>query len=81
MPEYLVTWEINVSANDHIEAARIAREWQLDPDSAATVFTVERLSDFMMRLLPPEVHEVDLDTEDSCENVTNGPALKSASAS
>jgi hypothetical protein len=37
---FKVTWEIDIEANDHIEAARLAREIQLDPDSSATVFNV-----------------------------------------
>lgn len=38
--EYLVTWTIDISADSPEEAAEIAREFQLRPDSLATVFVV-----------------------------------------
>lgn len=38
MPEYLITWTIEIEASDAIEAVREARKIQLDPDSHATVF-------------------------------------------
>ena len=41
MPEYRVTWEINVEAASPMEAAQIARDTQLDWESLATIFTVE----------------------------------------
>ena len=41
MTEYLVTWRIELSANSPEDAARQAREIQLDPDSIAAVFEVE----------------------------------------
>ena len=41
MPEYFVTWEVNLTADSPEEAAQIARDWQLDPDMEATCFTVE----------------------------------------
>jgi hypothetical protein len=40
MPEYLVSWAIQVDADNPLEAARRAREMQLDPNSLATFFTV-----------------------------------------
>ena len=40
MAEYLVTWEIDLTAADPIDAARQAYEIQRDWDSTATVFTV-----------------------------------------
>lgn len=43
MPDYFVTWEIEVDAQSHEHAAEIAREMQLDPDSTATVFRVARV--------------------------------------
>ena len=43
MPEYLVTWEINVWADDPVEAARKARDIQRDFLSAATEFVVREM--------------------------------------
>jgi hypothetical protein len=40
MDEYLVTWRIELSANSPEDAARQAREIQLDPDSTALVYRV-----------------------------------------
>jgi hypothetical protein len=40
MTEYLVTWRIELSANSPEDAARQAREIQLDPDSTALVYRV-----------------------------------------
>lgn len=41
MPEYLITWTIEVEADSPLEAVQEARKIQLDPDSHATVFTAE----------------------------------------
>ena len=38
--EYRVTWTIDVEAESFEDAAHLAREIQLDPDSHATYFTV-----------------------------------------
>lgn len=38
--EYLVTWAIDIDADDPAEAARLALEWMRDPDSTAVVFAV-----------------------------------------
>lgn len=40
MTEYLVTWRVELSANSPEDAARQAREIQLDPDSTALVYRV-----------------------------------------
>jgi len=40
MPEYRVTWEIDISADSPLEAARQARLYQVKPDTTAVVFTV-----------------------------------------
>ncbi len=37
---YFITWEIEVTAKDPIDAARIAFEMQQDPDTLATCFKV-----------------------------------------
>ena len=39
--EYHVTWEIDIEADSPREAARCARELQLDQDSTATIFEVQ----------------------------------------
>lgn len=38
--EFTVRWEIQLEAVDAIHAALIARDWQLDPNTEATIFTV-----------------------------------------
>lgn len=40
MPDYLVTWEIDVTAETPVEAAREALRIQRNPESIATVFGV-----------------------------------------
>jgi hypothetical protein len=40
MPEYHVTWEIDLYADSPCEAAKEARAIHRDPDSLATVFDV-----------------------------------------
>ena len=42
MTEYHVMWEIEVEASSPEEAALLAREIQLDPNSSATVFHVAK---------------------------------------
>ena len=39
---YAVTWTIDIDASSEREAAEIAHSYQLDPDSAAVVFSVRR---------------------------------------
>lgn len=41
MKTYKVIWEIEIDATTALEAATIAREIQLDPESTATFFTVD----------------------------------------
>jgi hypothetical protein len=40
MSEYVVTWQVEVEADSHREAAEEARRIQLDVDSEATFFAV-----------------------------------------
>lgn len=40
MPNYRITWEIDLDAANPAAAAREAREIQQDPDSIATIFEV-----------------------------------------
>ncbi len=40
MSEYTVTWEIDLNADSPVQAAKLARKFQLDPQSWATVFSV-----------------------------------------
>jgi hypothetical protein len=41
MKEYRVLWEIELEASTPEEAAQLARELQLDPESFATFFIVQ----------------------------------------
>lgn len=38
--DYLVTWEIEVAAENPVEAAKLARAAQIRPNARATVFDV-----------------------------------------
>ena len=40
MPEYKVVWEVDLSANTPLEAAKEARLWQQDPYNEAGFFRV-----------------------------------------
>lgn len=40
MTEYFVRWTVEIDADSPEEAAKIARGFQLDPNSVATVFNV-----------------------------------------
>jgi polyisoprenoid-binding protein YceI len=42
MATYTVIWEIDIEADSPKEAAIKAREYQLDPESTATVFKVDQ---------------------------------------
>ena len=44
MAQYLVTWEIDIDADNPEEAALIAKEIQIDPGSEAVFFTVKEQS-------------------------------------
>mgnify|MGYP001579035048 CR=1 FL=1 len=44
MPEYRVTWIIELDAESHEKAAKEALEIQRDPGSTATVFVVKNLN-------------------------------------
>lgn len=41
MPEYRVTWVIDLDADNPVEAVKLARKMQLLPDTTATIFEVE----------------------------------------
>lgn len=41
MPEYQVTWTVELNADSPEEAAKLAREWQLDPNNEASCFVVK----------------------------------------
>lgn len=43
MSEYRVTWEMVLDADDPADAAQKALQLMQDPESTATVFTVERV--------------------------------------
>jgi len=44
MPEFRVSWEIDVTADSEQEAAKIAQAIQRDPNSIATFFKVQEWS-------------------------------------
>lgn len=64
MPEYLVTWKIELEADTPGEAAFLALQTQRDPESTATVFEVERMDEDGTQLVV-----VDLQTEDGVPEV------------
>jgi len=43
MPEYNVTWTIDLSASTPKEAAELAQAWLSEPDTSATIYTVTEL--------------------------------------
>ena len=45
MKTYIVIWEMEIEAENKLEAAELAREIQKDPESVATVFTVQDTED------------------------------------
>jgi hypothetical protein len=55
--QYRVDWIIDLTAKDHIEAAREAKASQLDPDTMANVFDVTDLD-------TGTTLRIDLDEED-----------------
>ena len=58
---YRVTWEIDIEADSPLEAAQEAREMQADPESTATIYTVQ-LMDSRSHELSASI-EVDLADE------------------
>ena len=42
MPEYKVKWEIDIDADNHEKAARLALTWIKSPTSQCHVFNVKR---------------------------------------
>ena len=45
--EYRVLWEINIDADNHEDAAQEALRIQRDPESTATIFTVQEISEIV----------------------------------
>ncbi len=67
MKQYFVTWDIDITAESHEDAARKAAEIQRDPDSTALVFTVRDVSDdsvVQVDLLEEDANEVILPVQD-----------------
>jgi hypothetical protein len=60
MTTYYVVWDIEIDADSPEEAARIAREIQLDPDSTATVFYVSEVQGAVTRAAPNVATMVDV---------------------
>lgn len=55
MPQYLVTWKIDIEDDSPVEAARHARAIQLNPDSIATVFELSTGAENFRVDLNPEL--------------------------
>jgi hypothetical protein len=49
MTEYNVVWRIDIEAGTPVQAAKLARAIQLDPESTATVFQIRRPGVFMIK--------------------------------
>jgi hypothetical protein len=69
MTEFRVTWMIDVTADSHEEAAKIAQAIQRDRNSTALVFKVSKWSGRMMAKTMPiatftQEQEIDLGKED-----------------
>ena len=52
MNEYLVTWQISITADTEQEAAKRALEIQRDPSSTATIFQVAKEIDLDEEITP-----------------------------
>ncbi len=63
MKDYRVVWEIDVQANNAIEAALAAQLVQLDAESMANVFKVYDNSSGDVGVVAPGFEEIDLDKE------------------
>jgi len=63
MPNYLVTWDINVEADTPLEAAQEALRIQRDPNSIATVMVVREMGGYGFSLGSGTEIEIDLDEE------------------
>lgn len=61
MPEYRVKWEMDVEADTPEEAARVARDYQLDPEAIVGVFDVYKRDGHGGNEHPPTRVRVDLD--------------------
>jgi hypothetical protein len=57
MATYKVTWKIDVEADCPTDAARLARAYQVDPDTTATIFDVRKAHAKTVR--------VDLDSDEA----------------
>jgi hypothetical protein len=64
MPEYRVRWEINIEADTPEEAARIARDYQLDPEAIVGVFDVREWKTALRGAPAGDPVRVDLDVLD-----------------
>jgi hypothetical protein len=59
MKEYRVVWEIDIQAKSTLEAAKLAREIQQDPESVATFFKVYDNSRGDVGIVAPGFDNVD----------------------
>ena len=65
---YKVTWTIEVSASDHVEAAKLAQAVQRDVNSIATVYRVQRAKQVAKQIDLAEYREHDFSSCDHCAN-------------
>jgi hypothetical protein len=68
--EFRVTWEIDIIAGSHRQAALMAQKIQRDPESTGTVFKVAKWSGRMMAKTMPiatftQEQEIDLGKEEA----------------
>jgi len=55
MTHYRVTWEIDIEASTPLEAAKLARQYQIEPDTTGVVFDVwDEKQGHRIDLLEPE---------------------------
>ncbi len=69
LADYRVRWEIDLSANSHVNAAHQARQVQLRPESLATVFDVLRRDGSTDQLDWSLAEEIDLTAHTKSDDV------------
>ena len=58
MPEFIVMWSANISAECHEEAAEIALASHRDPESIGTIFEVKNCDDDVLVVVDPQEKHV-----------------------
>ena len=57
--QYLVRWEMNIEADSRREAAKLALEYQRDPDSGCTWFSVAKIRENSLVISHGKFKEID----------------------